>query len=333
LERLFNGETADEAWCVGAKALQGQEFDVQSRNGLTAEIIHCAFVVADPMQKWVVSRVPAINPAFAIAELIWILSGREDADFVNFWNPILPKYSGNDPTYHGAYGARIRPKGRVDQLQRAYDVLRHSPENRQVVIQIWETDRDLPDKNGVAVSRDIPCNICSMVKIRKGRLEWCQVMRSNDLFRGTPHNFFQFMSLQEILAGWLGVELGEYFHVADSLHCYIDAVDDEYGFDEKLRTEMTTTTSIRSNKAEFDSNLSDAIRQFDALRSPDLSKREFNQLVGHILPDSLFGNYTAIAAADSARRRNWPNEENAAIDKCDDRSLCLLWQRWKARNT
>ena len=56
--------------------------------------------------------------------------------------------------------------------------------------------------------------------IRQGCLEWLQVMRSNDLIWGTPYNFVQFTSIQEIVAGWLGVEVGNYVHVSDSLHVY-----------------------------------------------------------------------------------------------------------------
>jgi len=56
--------------------------------------------------------------------------------------------------------------------------------------------------------------------IRRGKLEWLQVMRSNDAVWGLPYNFIQFTSLQEILAGWLGVPIGSYNHVSDSLHVY-----------------------------------------------------------------------------------------------------------------
>ena len=45
-------------------------------------------------------------------------------------------------------------------------------------------------------------------------------MRSNDIFRGLPYNFVQFTSMQEILAGWLKINVGSYNHVSDSLHIY-----------------------------------------------------------------------------------------------------------------
>ena len=65
-----------------------------------------------------------------------------------------------------------------------------------------------------------------MPKIRDGTLEWLQVIRSNDMVLGVPHNFVQFTSMQEILAGWLGVECGSYTQISDSLHVYDSDWDD-----------------------------------------------------------------------------------------------------------
>ena len=45
-------------------------------------------------------------------------------------------------------------------------------------------------------------------------------MRSNDLWSGFPYDIFQFTCIQILLAMKLGVELGTYTHIADSLHMY-----------------------------------------------------------------------------------------------------------------
>ncbi|WP_417924869.1 thymidylate synthase [Collimonas pratensis] len=47
-----------------------------------------------------------------------------------------------------------------------------------------------------------------------------RLTRSNDLYLGTPHNVVQFTCLQEIMAGWLGIEVGSYVQICDSLHLY-----------------------------------------------------------------------------------------------------------------
>jgi thymidylate synthase len=45
-------------------------------------------------------------------------------------------------------------------------------------------------------------------------------MRSNDVWLGLPYDLFTATILQELMAGWLGVELGTYHHHVDSLHLY-----------------------------------------------------------------------------------------------------------------
>ena len=45
-------------------------------------------------------------------------------------------------------------------------------------------------------------------------------MRSSDIFLGLPYDVQQFTFLQQLLAHWLGVELGPYVHVAGSAHVY-----------------------------------------------------------------------------------------------------------------
>jgi thymidylate synthase len=115
---------------------------------------------------------------------------------------------------------RLRKHFGFDQLERAYLALRANEASRQLVLQIWDPRVDLPNEDGSPSSTDVPCNVVAILKVRNRRLEWTQIMRSNDVFRGLPHNIVQFTSLQEIFAGWLGVELGTYNHISDSLHFY-----------------------------------------------------------------------------------------------------------------
>lgn len=47
-------------------------------------------------------------------------------------------------------------------------------------------------------------------------------MRSQDVWLGFPYEVFTNTLIQELLAGWLGAELGEYHHHIDSLHLYAE---------------------------------------------------------------------------------------------------------------
>lgn len=232
----LGGESADAVWRQAVELLRQCGAVQESRDQPTRELLHVALTVADPRQRVVFAR--PINPALAVAEIIWILSGSNDTAFLRFWNPRMRRYADDDKSlFHGAYGFRLGSQPtlaphlapqlrheapsvppRIDQLRMAYEALRQTPHSRQVVLQIWDAQRDLP--NPEPRSRDIPCNVLSHLLVRNGRLEWLQVMRSNDLIWGLPYNLIQFTALQEIMAGWLGLELGTYNHVSDSLHVY-----------------------------------------------------------------------------------------------------------------
>jgi len=328
---LFEGTTADEVWLMAASKLDDSEavHEQSSRAGQTREILGAAFTIKDPRQRWVSSREPALNPAFAIAEVVWIVSGRRDADFLNYWNPKLPQFAGKTKNYHGAYGFRLRRHFGLDQLERAYQALLHNPDTRQVVLQIWDPSADFPITDGKPASQDIPCNICSFAKIRNGKLEWTQILRSNDLFLGVPHNFVQFTSLQEILAAWLGVELGHYRHVSDCLHIYVrdqDHVRDSGQFVPDMNNDV-----LHFSKEESDTYFKEISRRMDRMTGALLTQRGLGRLARtEDFPRGL-RNWLLVVAADCARRKKWINLSYELMSECSNPALKQLWDRWLAR--
>lgn len=213
-------ETADGIWEQAWMATNADGVRRTHSSGDSVELLHAVLELEDPRQRWVTIRTPAMNAAFAIAEVVWIMRGRNDSGFLTAWNKSLPKFAGSGSTFDGAYGERLRSRFGIDQLLRAAAALRERPEQRQIVLQIWDPRSDLPLETGAAQSPDVPCNVVSMLKIVDGRLDWLQVMRSNDLVRGLPYNLVQWTTIHEVLSGWVGAALGTYVHISDSLHVY-----------------------------------------------------------------------------------------------------------------
>lgn len=324
----FWASTADAVWTGAAKAVMAERDNMQSgRGGDVAEVLHATLRISDPRQRWVLSRRPAINPAFAIAEAFWILGGRDDAQFVNFWNPALPRYAGGGASYHGAYGKRLRDSFGFDQIERAIDALSGTPSSRQVILQIWDPRIDAPHVDGSPATPDIPCNICSILKIRNNRLEWLQVMRSNDIFRGTPYNIVQFTIIQEYIAGCIGVELGEFILISDSLHAY-EADIDRFSIEPSAAMRSDCTIALDRDSA------AEALREcgtvLDALAGPDLKLSEFRQIVRAERIPVGHADLLRITAADSARRRGWASAAVEAAAACTDQLLRKAWTQWAA---
>lgn len=326
----FEGFTADALWLGIASAFRSGGLKQPSRAGPTREILHATLTIHDARQRWVVSRTPAINPGFALAEVIWILSGDNDATFLNAFNSQLPKYAGRSARYHGAYGYRLRREFGIDQLDRAWRALQASPESRQVVLQIWDAEIDFPRASGKPTAPDVPCNVVSMLKVRQDALELTEVVRSNDLFRGLPYNIVQFTVLQEVLAGWLGLRVGAYHQVSDSLHVYesdLDHVRTTVPVDiVALNTDnlaVSRSASVRAIRrlAEFVRAL--ARRDMSATRAP-------SALDAMRLPPG-YRNIGAVIAAEAARRRGDHGTANLLIGDCTNPAYAQLWARWAER--
>ena len=260
---LLNVEanSADHAWRQSVKIIVEQGTTVSSRIEDTKELHPAFLLVKDPRQRVVFGR--PINPAFALAEVIWILSGGSKASFLTFWNSRMRQYLevGSDE-FHGAYGARLgsrpklsknadqffrsTPRGE-DQLKSAVNLLSSKNKKSDITLNIWDSKLDLPDPQ--PRSKDVPCNIQAMLLLRNNSLHWTQVMRSNDIVWGTPYNFIQFMSLQEIMAGWIGVNIGIYQHVASSLHAYKKHWTGLLKVDTTTTLTPTNVVDLRKDKA------------------------------------------------------------------------------------
>jgi thymidylate synthase len=328
---VIAGQTADEVWQAAGKLLLDPEHAVpqSSRAGDTFEALHVVLEIQRPSQRWINSRSPAMNPAFALVEAFWIAAGRRDSGLPTYWNPALPRYCGFGESYHGAYGHRIRHHLGIDQLDRAYSALRSNPDSRQCVLQIWDSVVDLPSADGTPSNQDIPCNLLSIPKVRNGKLEWMQIIRSNDLFLGLPHNIVQFTVLQEMLSGWLGLEPGSYHQLSDSLHVYAKDV-------QAVRQSMErdvgpiSSDSFAVDRRTWDKVFPIVMSRLEKLSQEDLSLSDLKGALQRDLP-SAYANVVAVCAADSARRRGWRQVAAECISYCTNPALVHLWSRWELR--
>lgn len=97
---------------------------------------------------------------------------------------------------------------------------------RRAVINIDDTIKDEFDSEGrLKETKDIPCTrLLHFIKnAATGKLDLTVFMRSNDMLWGASAvNIFNFTFMQEYFAAILGMEIGNYYHVANNFHCYED---------------------------------------------------------------------------------------------------------------
>lgn len=308
MAHLLTGNNANDLW---VKALQ-----IINKAGKestdTKEILHVVLELSNPRQKWVIARSPVISVAFALAELIWILSGDNRRDIIDFWNPSYQRFAADEGSniYYGAYGYRLKVNHGIDQLFEAYSALKNNPNNRQTVLLYWDPQKDFP-REGQRQSRDIPCNICSLLKIRENKLEWTQIMRSNDIIMGLPYNFIQFTSLQEILAGWLNVEIGNYIHYSDSLHFY--ERDKSFNFIEKA---IKNEDSLSISKHESDIIIKEIYSRMIKIVEGDTSLNSIKKHANLSSRYEAYNNITRVIVAYAANKLGYINIINDIMGDC-----------------
>ncbi|MNW28603.1 Thymidylate synthase [compost metagenome] len=204
--------------------------EVGPRGKGTKELRPVIFGFHDPNSRVTFLKGRLINPFFQLAEALWIIAGRSDVDWLTDYNANMAEFSDDGVYFNAPYGERLRFWGKndasgyihnpIDQLRDAFLKLKADPDTRQAYVSIYNPRFD----NVEVQTKDRPCNLGIDFKIRDGKLDGMVFNRSNDLHWGTfGANLCQFSTILELMASWLGVEVGSYYQNTDSLHIYTDS--------------------------------------------------------------------------------------------------------------
>lgn len=148
-----------------------------------------------------------ISYKFMAAEAAYILSGRNDVEYLGKVLPHFVDFSDDGEYQAGAYGPAF-----IDQVPYVLRTLDKDRESRQAVISIW---RARPYD-----SKDIPCTLTLQFLIRDDYLNTVVNMRSSDAFMGLIYDTFCFAMMSSIVAASMDVELGSTWINAGSSHIY-----------------------------------------------------------------------------------------------------------------
>jgi thymidylate synthase len=211
---VLTADSASELFTRACHAVLASGNPAAPRGLPTIEVLGASLTLTNPRRRLVdVPPARVINPAFAAAEAVWILSGSDDP-WIYLYNERLADYA-DDGRLMGAYGPRVRHwHGMVDQLARVRRQLTEDPGTRRAVIQLFDPEADSGDY------KDVPCTLGYRFFLRDGLLHMHTTMRSQDLWLGFCYDIFTATIVQELLASWIGAGLGSYWLCVDSLHLY-----------------------------------------------------------------------------------------------------------------
>lgn len=199
---------------VGKVFETGASITVRDNQG-TTEICPLVVNIERPLERCLLNKERKNNTFAAIAESVWVMSGRNDIRFLSNYLPRAVDFSDDKKTWRAGYGARLRDFHGVDQVKEIYRILKNDPSSRRAVAAIFDPTLDFVE------SKDIPCNNWLHFMIRDGILNLDIAVRSNDAIWGfSAINTFEWSVLLEMMAFWLHCEVGRMTFFASSMHVY-----------------------------------------------------------------------------------------------------------------
>jgi thymidylate synthase len=127
-------------------------------------------------------------------------------------------------TYHERLRAYRVPGGDVyDQIDGVIRKLKAVPYTRRAQAVTWQVWNDMNIDDPACLQR-------MWFRISGGKLHMNIHIRSNDAFKAAFMNMYAFTELQREVAAAVGVEPGEYMHIADSFHIYGSYFQEFEGF-------------------------------------------------------------------------------------------------------
>jgi len=213
---IFSGENNSRALAPLMEKVLQEGTEVETRNGPAKEILGARITIENSWPPYIIA--PSRNAAIPaqIAEMMWILAGRNDVDWLEAYLPRAKDFSDDGETWRGGYGPRLRNwNGQVDQLAHVVELLRDDPTTRRAVMNIYDPAQDSQP------GKDIPCNNWLHFIARDGVLQLFVATRSNDLMWGwSGINSFEWSVLLNIVAGLTGLQAGSVTYNISSLHLY-----------------------------------------------------------------------------------------------------------------
>ncbi len=283
-----------------------------------------------PEERVLFSESRDANPFFHLFEALWIIHGRNDVKFLTHFNKQMAQYSDDGVTFHAPYGYRLRAHfgepGFHDQISIVIDKLRENPNDRQAVLQIYDTNVDLSVK-----TKDVPCNDMVFLKIRDNKLHMTVCCRSTDVLWGAyGANVVQFSMLQEYIAGNIGCFMGTYTQISDSFHVYTEKDVYKKCKDIPLLSDNNPYYHMgaypmfhEATPAEFDHDLSLMFHQYDHYGDIDATYAKFRTpfFIDVVLP--MWAAWQTHKSGSTDTAIAWASH----IDAEDWRIACTDWLR------
>lgn len=295
-----------------------------------------SIVYHNPKQHVLLNNIRDANPFFHLMEAMWMLAGRRDGLFLDFYIKNFSREFGVYGMIPDAYGYRWRYGLRFDQLNEIVSQLHREPTTRQCVLQMWGAG----DKSELLSHFAKPCNLVATFRIINNKLDMSVFNRSNDVIWGAcGANAVHFPILQEYIAGRLGIEMGTYWQISTNLHLYERHIDmllnriGEMEADKSLASYLVddnpyeVTQPLMSTPSTFDDDLKETMIWIDGIHEG----KEF--YTGNITNGFLSDTVIPMARSHQCYKNRETERAYQIIDTVVAEDWRIAGRQWLDRRT
>lgn len=217
------------------------------------EIYNATIRIKNPNTSILSIKGRGYNPAFMVAEAIWNLCG-DTSDWLIKYNARYKEYF-SDRKLEAGYGNRLFNYDGVNQIEKVVKLLKQIPNTQQANAVIYNPKYDLSNP------KFVPCITMLKFRIREGKLFMTTYMRAQDLWKGLPYDIFLLISILNLVAKLLNIEVGEYIHYCDTLRIY----EENYSEVKKFLMKNYTMQNNRDICFKKNENIIDDIKKYKNL--------------------------------------------------------------------
>ena len=213
-----------------------------------------------------------ISYNYLLGEFLWYFNGSQSLEYISKYSSFWKNISDDGVTSNSAYGYILKHKHGFDQIEKIIELLTVDPNSRRAVLNF-----NVPNER-VIETKDEPCTIALQFLVRDNKVHCTAIMRSNDIWFGTPYDWAFFIELQKVIADRLGLGYGTYTHFATSFHMYERNIDEIKKIAESSIDELLIPAKF--NRDEFHKNYKELFATTNALGAKEA--KEFLDSTGLI---------------------------------------------------
>ena len=210
---IFEGDKLSPLYIELVRSLVKDGKEIEKAGKQIKELYPCVIKLTNPKEGILLVNGRPYSPAFIIAEAIWNLTGDSD-NWLCRYNPAYKNYF-TDGKLEAGYGNRIFNWDKnTNQFDLVADRLKSEPNTEHASITIFNPTYDLRNP------KFVPCITKLKFRIRGNKLHMTSFMRAQDIWLGFPYDINLLLTLFQLMAIRLNIEMGDYYHYCDVLRLY-----------------------------------------------------------------------------------------------------------------